>query len=584
VTNQNTYFVSCIVPARNEEENITSVVDALTPVLSNTPLIKDYEIILVDDNSTDSTGRLIDTLAEKDTHIRTVHRTTSPGFGNAIKYGMKQAKGDIVIPFMGDLSDNPLDIPGLVERIGDGYDVAYGSRFIEGGTLNNYPWAKLIANRAFNNLVRISFGIPYRDITNAFKAYRKEVLDEIGIDTLESSGFDLTVEIPIKAHILGFRSSEVPVQWCDRTAGEAKLKLSRNGSIYGKRFLSLFFRGNLIAMKDLFQFFVKGSRLGVFLALLFGILILASLFALTGFSTIFSILERVSWSWILVSCLAILLSFVVRTWRWSVLLRSAGYVYPRELLFKCLMFSWFLNYLIPARLGDIARAVALKMTSDAPFGMTLSTIIIERIFDVLTLALFLGIASLSLHESSFIYVEIGAFAIIVSMFFVLFIIFTYDTTIIRFFEHRFPSIRQSIVLLKEGLVNISKNPEAIVLCFLLSLPVWLLEISSIFFAAQSVGTDLSFVYAATAGVVAFIAQTIPLTPAGLGVHEASITGVLMMFSVPSALGMSIALVDHFSRGIVIYLFGLIAAIHIAFASRKYFRKPEKKENEINSGT
>jgi hypothetical protein len=569
------FFISCIVPARNEEGNIEKVVDALSPVLASSPLIRDYEIIIVNDNSTDSTGRLIDSLAEKDLHIRPVHRTSSPGFGNAVKSGMAEAKGDIVIPFMGDLSDNPHDIPRLVERIGEGYDVAYGSRFVEGGSLNNYPRAKLIANRAFNNLVRLSFGMPNRDITNAFKAYRREVLDTIGIENLESSGFDLTVEIPIKAHILGFRSSEVPVSWYDRTAGEAKLKLSRNGSIYGKRFMSLFFHGNLVALKDLFRFFIKGSWLGIILALFFGILILAFLFTLTGFSTIFFILEKVSLFWILLSCTAILFSFVMRTWRWSVLLRSAGYVYPRDILFKCLMFSWFLNYLIPARLGDIARAVALKTTSDAPFGMTLSTIVIERIYDMITLALLLGIASLFFFQSSFVYIEIGAFAIIAAMFCVLVILYRYDETIIRFFEHRFPTIRQSLVLLKEGLANIVRNPGAMALCFILSFPVWLLEIASIFFAARSIGYDLSFVYATTAGVVAFLAQALPLTPAGLGIHEASITGVLMLFSVPSATGMSIALVDHFARGLVIYVLGLVATIHIAFASRWFFKKNDR---------
>jgi uncharacterized protein (TIRG00374 family) len=566
------YVISCIVPARNEEGNIAAVLDALSPVLAGSPLIRDYEIIIVDDNSTDATGRLIDALARKDSHIRPVHRRSDPGFGNAIKSGMAEAKGDIIIPFMGDLSDNPRDIPRLVERIDQGYDIAYGSRFVEGGKLYDYPRAKRIANRAFNNLVRLSFGIPYRDITNAFKAYRKEVLDTLGIDNLESAGFDLTVEIPIKAHILGFRSSEVPVSWSDRTAGEAKLKLSRNGSIYGRRFLSLFFHGNLVALKDLFRFFIKGSWLGIVLALLLGVLILAFLFTLTGFSTIFSLLEKVSWFWILPSCLAILFSFIMRTWRWSVLLRSAGHVYPRDILFKCLMFSWFLNYLVPARLGDIARAVALKTTSDAPFGMTLSTIVIERIYDMVTLALFLGIASLFFFQSSFVYIEIGAVSIITAMFCVLLIIYLYDETLIRLFEHRIPSIRKSLLVLKEGLVNIVKNPEAMVLCFFLSLPVWLLEVASIFFAARSVGYDLSFVVAATAGVVAFIAQTLPLTPAGLGIHEASITGVLMIFSVPSSIGMSIALVDHFARGLVIYVFGLIATIHIAFASRWYFRK------------
>lgn len=82
---------------------------------------------------------------------------------------------------MGDLSDDPQDVPKLVRKIDEGYDIAYGSRFIEGGGTDGYPWAKMIANRTFNNVVRLLFGIKHKDITNAFKAYRKEVLESISI-------------------------------------------------------------------------------------------------------------------------------------------------------------------------------------------------------------------------------------------------------------------------------------------------------------------------------------------------------------------------------------------------------------------
>lgn len=578
MNNSNNPFLSCIVPARNEEGNIVSVIELLSVVLRNSPHIPSYEIIVVDDNSTDSTSTLVNDLAKNDSHVRLVHRKTTPGFGNAIKAGLSEAKGDIIIPFMGDLSDDPQDIPLLVQGIEQGYDIAYGSRFIEGGSLEGYPRKKLIANRAFNNLVRFAFGMPNKDITNAFKAYRRGVIEAVGIQNLESTGFDLTVEIPIKAHILGFRSIEVPVHWTDRISGEAKLKLSRNGTVYGKRFLKLFFLGNLIAIRDLFHYFIKGSWIGIILAFLFGVLILAFLFTLTGFTEIFEILHHVSWSWVAMSCLAILLSFLVRTWRWSVILRSAGYVFSRDILFKCLMFGWFLNYLIPFRLGDVARGVALKITSEAPLGMTLSTIVIERIMDLVTLAVLIAVTSIFFYKGSFLLIEVGAIFLICLMLFLLYLVYQYDEKIIRIFEDRIPQIRQSIVILKEGLINISKNAEAILLCFALSVPVWLFEIASIYFAARSIGFDLSFVYATIAGVVAFVAQSLPLTPAGLGIHEASITGVLLLFSVPSSIGMAIALVDHFARGIVIFVFGIIATIHIAFASRWYFRTIKGNKN------
>lgn len=104
---------------------------------------------------------------------------------------------------------------------------------LRGGSLNNYPKAKLVTIRALRNLIRY-FRHAQRDLTNGFKSYRKEVLDTKDIDNPESSGFDLTVEILIKAHIPGYRSSEMAVNWSDRPAVEAKRTLSRNGSIYGR--------------------------------------------------------------------------------------------------------------------------------------------------------------------------------------------------------------------------------------------------------------------------------------------------------------------------------------------------------------
>ena len=256
---------------------------------------------------------------------------------------------------MGDLSDDPEDIPKLVKKIEEGYDIAYGSRFIEGGSLSEYPRRKMIANRVFNNFTRFLFGIPHKDVTNAFKAYRRDVIESIGIKNLESSGFDLTLEIPLKAYIDGFLSVEVPVHWYNREAGEAKLKLSQNGTVYGKRLLKLFFLGNLTSLKDLFRSVLKGSWIGIVLGFLLGILILAALFTLFGYSELIILLSSISPGWFFMSCLAILFSFLLRTWRWSVILRSSGFPQSPDILFKCIMFSWLLNYLLPLRVGDIAR-------------------------------------------------------------------------------------------------------------------------------------------------------------------------------------------------------------------------------------
>ena len=571
--------ISIVVPAHNEEGNLENLVSKLVPVLESHKETENYELVLVDDNSKDGTPHIIDALAKENRRIRPVHRTNTPGFGNAIKSGFRESSGEVIIPVMGDLSDDPEDIPKLVQKIEEGYDIAYGSRFVKGGSLQGYPGPKMIANRAFNNLVRLSFGMQNKDVTNAFKAYKREVLEAIGIDNIEANGFDLTVEVPLKAHILGFKSAEVPVSWNGRKRGKAKLKLSSNGSIYGKRLMKLFFWGNLVSLRDLFGSVLKGSMLGTLMALLLGVVILASIFSVSGFSNVFRILESVSVSWFLLCCASILMSFILRTWRWSVILRSAGYVFPRDVLFKCIMFGWLLNYLIPARVGDVARGAALKTTEGAPLGMSLSTIVVERIFDMFTLVLLLAIPSILFYREQFLWLEVLSLGITLILMIGLGVVYRYDERIARWLALRLPAMGKSLKMLKQGLEGIVNNKVALVLCLAISLPIWFFEVFSIFLAAKAVGFSIPLMQAAISGVATFVAQTMPLTPAGLGVHEASITGILGLFGVTANEALSIALIDHFARGMIIYTFGSISAIHIGFASRWYFRRiMETNEN------
>ncbi|MDD5446391.1 MAG: flippase-like domain-containing protein [Methanocellales archaeon] len=569
--------ISCVVPAYNEEKNLKKLVEELIPVLESHEETKDYEIILVNDNSTDNTPSIIDTLANENPRIKPVHRASTPGFGNAIKSGLKHASGDIVIPVMGNLSDDQTDLLKLVKKIEEGYDIAYGSRFIKGSSVEDYPITKIFANRIFNNVVRFLFGISHKDVTNAFKAYKRKVLETIGIENMEAEGFDLTVEIPLKAHILGFKSAEVPVNWYGRKRGIVKLKLSENALVYGKRLLKLFFWGNLVALRDLFSAVIKGSWISVLVAILIGFFILAGIFTFSGFSEVFGILRSASLYWILFSCSTIFLSFLLRTWRWSVILRSAGFVASRDMVFKCIMFGWLLNYLLPARLGDIARGIALKTTERVPLGMGLSTIVLERIFDIIALAVLLALPATLFYQKQFLWLEVISVGLVVALTLVLFLVYKFDEYIVRVLKGRVPKIKDSISLLKKGLDDIRNSMPAMAFCFALSIPIWLFEISSLFFAAKAINFDIPFLFATVSGIAAFIAQALPVTPAGIGVHEASITGVLALFGVPTSTGVSIALVDHFARGLIIYIFGLISAIHIGFASRGYF----KRRDEMN---
>lgn len=221
--------VSIILPAHNEEENIAACV----PPLARACRGLDYEILIVDDASRDGTLKVAKSLARKFKRVRVIHRTPPNGFGRAIKTGLENARGGIVIPFMADMSDDPRTIPRLVRKIEEGYDIAIGSRFVSGGKLVDYPLLKYLAHRTYSKVVSAAFMRNIKDISNAFKAYRREIL--YGID-ITSDGFEITSEMILKPIALrDAKVAEVPTTWRNRKKGKAKFTgLYRQGWRYGR--------------------------------------------------------------------------------------------------------------------------------------------------------------------------------------------------------------------------------------------------------------------------------------------------------------------------------------------------------------
>ncbi len=234
--------ISCIIPVYNEEKTIEDLAQELTLVLGGKLEPDDcYEIVIVDDNSTDASSQIIDGLSQTHKNILGLRRSGPPNFARAIKQGIKASTGEIIIFLMADRSDDPVFIPEFIRRIKQGYDIIYGSRFIKGSQIKNYPQLKMLANRAYNSLAANLFSLKRKDITNAFKAYRREVIEAIGLRRLDSQDLDISVEIALKAHLLGFKSLEVPVSWQGRQFGKTNFKLSKTGAVYLKRLAKTFF-------------------------------------------------------------------------------------------------------------------------------------------------------------------------------------------------------------------------------------------------------------------------------------------------------------------------------------------------------
>jgi dolichol-phosphate mannosyltransferase len=220
--------LSIVIPAFNEEGSIGATVYGLTATLQREGI--DHEIIVVDDASTDGTAAAIARLAEADERVRYLRSPYRNGFGFAVRAGLEVFTGDAVAIVMADASDDPQDLVGYYRILESGYDCAFGSRFMTGGSTHDYPWLKLVINRIVNLGIRALFGHGYDDTTNAFKAYRREVIESV--QPLLSHHFNLTVEIPLKAVIRGHSYAIVPIHWHNRTDGTSKLKLQEMGSRY----------------------------------------------------------------------------------------------------------------------------------------------------------------------------------------------------------------------------------------------------------------------------------------------------------------------------------------------------------------
>lgn len=221
-------LLSIVLPARDEEGCICSTVEHLHLELrlQGVP----HEIVVVDDGSSDRTWELLLELQERIPELKPVQNKGLHGFGRAIICGLDAMSGDAVVIMMADESDDCRDVVRYWGELNKGFDCVFGSRFIKGGGTIDYPVVKMFFNRMANKFLQFIFGINLNDTTNAFKAYRREVID--GCRPLIAPHFNLTVELPLKAIVRGFSWMVIPITWRNRRTGEAKLKIKEMGSRY----------------------------------------------------------------------------------------------------------------------------------------------------------------------------------------------------------------------------------------------------------------------------------------------------------------------------------------------------------------
>ncbi len=221
--------LSVVIPAHNEEGSVRDTVKSVATVLERERI--SFEIIVVNDHSTDATATILTKLARILPRLRIVNNEQESGFGRTVATGINAACGTYVAIMMADLSDDPEDLVRFYRVAQEsGVDCVFGSRFIKGSAVYDYPRFKMILNRFANTFVRLLFGVRYNDCTNAFKLYKRDTLN--GLRPFLSPHFNLTLELPLKVIVRGYSYTVLPNSWRNRKSGVSKLKIKEMGSRY----------------------------------------------------------------------------------------------------------------------------------------------------------------------------------------------------------------------------------------------------------------------------------------------------------------------------------------------------------------
>ena len=211
--------VLVIIPTYQERENVARIVGR---VRSAVPAV---DILIADDNSPDGTGKIADELAASDDHVQVLHRPAKGGLGAAYVagFGVALAAGyDVVVEMDADGSHQPEQLPRLLDALATA-DVVLGSRWVKGGEVSNWPKSREILSRAGNAYARVALGIPLRDATGGYRAYRAKVLRSFDLTTVRSQGYCFQVDLALRSWERGYRIVEVPITFVERELGASKM-------------------------------------------------------------------------------------------------------------------------------------------------------------------------------------------------------------------------------------------------------------------------------------------------------------------------------------------------------------------------
>jgi dolichol-phosphate mannosyltransferase len=244
--------VLVVIPTYNEADNIRLITQRLRRAVPS------VDILVADDNSPDGTGAIADELVAADDHIFVLHRAGKEGLGAAYVAGFAWAKNkgyDAVVEMDADGSHAPEELPTLLDTLRE-TDAVLGTRYIPGGSVHNWPLHRLLLSRGGNIYIKMALGMPFKDATGGYRAYRMAVLDAIDVATVASTGYSFQVELAWRTYKGGFRIAEVPITFTERERGVSKM----SGNIFKEQLLRVTVWGVKARREALLAKLGKGSK------------------------------------------------------------------------------------------------------------------------------------------------------------------------------------------------------------------------------------------------------------------------------------------------------------------------------------
>lgn len=209
-----------VIPTYNESANIEWIIDRLRTAQ------QDVDVMVVDDNSPDGTGKIVEEIAARDPHVQVVHRTEKAGLGAAYRHGFRVALDqgyDVIGEMDADGSHQPEQLQRLIDAVAGGADLVIGSRYVPGGSVVNWPLQRQLLSRGGNVYVRLLLGIKVKDATAGFRLFRRSTLEAIDIDTVTSTGYVFQTDMAYRTLRQGLRIAEVPIEFIERERGDSKM-------------------------------------------------------------------------------------------------------------------------------------------------------------------------------------------------------------------------------------------------------------------------------------------------------------------------------------------------------------------------